>query len=633
MKSYDDRMQSILRKTNKQKKKNTLISLCTAAVCAAALLLILFVPYSTTPPSVRQYAGSEYYGLIQKLNEYTYDKPKYKNNFQALLAQFSAFDKASGELIFAPGRGDMNSAPVTDSGNMSGSFNENYEEVTDNQVEGVIEADIFKRSDKHIYHLYGNVLRVYSIAQDASVCVGEYDFPGLLGVREENKEDLYLYTKDMYLSRDCTTVTVRLGGSYGFKSTHKDVIVLVNLDVTDPANIRQTGHILFAGTNAQTRMVDGDILLTYNAGGYKNTIDFADESTFVPQYGWVDDLQYIPMEDIVLPDSVDNGQYTVVCKLDGKTLESKGIKALLSYSQNVYVSADKIFATHGYRDAVDEKFNGSYTNRSMTEITGISYAGENLEVLGAVKLPGIVKNQYSMDEFDGIFRVASSTFERKVYAYDTDRFTTGTTNYNANLYCIDLANWEIIGKVENFAPEGEEVTSVRFDGIHAYVCTAEVIELTDPVYFFDLSDPKNISYTDTGTIDGFSTSLIQFGNGNLLGIGYNDSRELKIEVYREGEGKVESVFSYERKASFSEEYKSYFIDRENQRIGLAIYDFDKGYSQSSKFLLLQFNGSKLNVMGEYEITDSFPQGSVRADIIDGWLYLLTSHLTVHPVEV
>ncbi len=641
MRSYDERMKSILHKTTEKKKRNTWITLGTAMACTAALLLILFVPYSTTPPSVRQYAGSEYYELIQKLNEYTYEKPRYKNNFQALIGQLTIQMKDySNGMLAVPGDA-MNGAPVQDDVGIPefipsdkgepNAGNGSYEEVTDNQVSGVIEADIFKRSDKYIYHLYGNMLRVYSIAQDASVCVGEYGFPNLIGVRHE-KEDLYLYTQDMFLSRDCTTVTVRMGGSYGSRGIFKDIIVFVNLDVTDPKNICETGRILFAGSNAQTRLVDGDILLTYNVGGYKNTINFADEKTFVPQYGWVDDLQYISMKDIVLPERADNGQYTVVCKLDGKTLESKGIKALLSYSQNVYVSADKIFVTHGYSQDVDESKYGVYTSKQLTEITGISYAGDALEVLGSICVEGRVKDQYSMDEYEGVFRVVSTNVERKV------EVSIGSTHYypattNVSLYCIDLTRWEAIGKVEAFAPQGEELTSARFDGVHAYVCTAKVIQLTDPVYFFDLSDPKHITYTDTGTIDGYSTSLIQFGNGNLVGIGYNDSRELKIEVYREGNGKVQSVYSYERCASFSQEYKSYFIDREKQLIGLAIRDFDKVYDQSHKYLLLHFDGYELRVLGEYEITDSFPSGSVRADIIDGWLYLLTSYLTVYPVEV
>ena len=80
----------------------------------------------------------------------------------------------------------------------------------------------------------------------------------------------------------------------------------------------------------------------------------------------------------------------------------------------------------------------------------------------------------------------------------------------------------------------------RFDGTDAYVCTA--VQLTDPVFFFDLSDMDNITYKETGTIEGFSTSLVNFGNGYLLGIGTgNVWGSLKIEIYEESATGVVSV--------------------------------------------------------------------------------------------
>ena len=102
----------------------------------------------------------------------------------------------------------------------------------------------------------------------------------------------------------------------------------------------------------------------------------------------------------------------------------------------------------------------------------------------------------------------------------------------------------MVAKVERFAPKGETVRSVRFDGDYAYVCTA--IQLTDPVFFFDLSDLSNITYKDTGTISGFSTSLVDLGDGFLMGIGVGSlSTTLKVEIYVEGEQGVESYCSYE----------------------------------------------------------------------------------------
>ena len=176
---------------------------------------------------------------------------------------------------------------------------------------------------------------------------------------------------------------------------------------------------------------------------------------------------------------------------------------------------------------------------------------------------------------------------------------------------------EVIG----FAPDGEDAQSVRFDGTNAYVCTAEVITFKDPVYFFDLSDLRNITWTDTGTIDGYSTSLIQFGGDYLVGIGFGDRGFLKIEAYAQEEDQVIALAAYEQKASYSSAYKSYFIDRQRQLIGLAMMDAD---SRISRYVLLHFDGyafHEICVQGIEMRNYAF----VRAFMADGWLYVLTDH--------
>ena len=95
--------------------------------------------------------------------------------------------------------------------------------------------------------------------------------------------------------------------------------------------------------------------------------------------------------------------------------------------------------------------------------------------------------------------------------------------------------------------------------------------MSDPVFFFDLSDVKNITYKETGTIEGYSSSLVNFGDGYLLGIGVVNWSDFKVEVYEEKEDNVKSVCAYElNSADYSLDYKAYYIDRENQLVGLGI---------------------------------------------------------------
>ena len=195
--------------------------------------------------------------------------------------------------------------------------------------------------------------------------------------------------------------------------------------------------------------------------------------------------------------------------------------------------------------------------------------------------------------------------------------TRGGTN--ASLYCIDLTSFEVIASVIDFAPPGEEIRSVRFDGEAAYVCTS--IQLSDPVFFFDLSDLANISYKDTGTIDGFSTSLINIGNGFLLGIGRGDGwATLKVEVYEETADTVRSVCSYENtEAICSEEYKSYYVDRKNQLFGFGAVEYNYSADTAFRYILLHFDGYEL-----LELVNVPLKGdplNMRGVYIDGYMYI------------
>ena len=617
MKTFDDRKKSVeayITKIKRKRRRTAVMITCLLLV----LSLVLFVPYNSMEPSVSRYADSEYYGVIQNINTMRFQKPKYKNNFHAMigfLAHWGAKSATGADGMLENNNLGIQMAPGAAPDGFKG---EEYVEVTDNQVDGVTEADIFKRSDKYVYYLSGDTLSVYTIAQADSQLAGCFQLISDVGTKNFNN-------MEMYLSTDCRTVTILANTYYrnnesGDRYTFKAMTVVINLDVSDPANIMETARMYFEGDMLSSRVVDGDLLLSYNYGFIAGNADFDDPSTFVPQYGTPGDMICIPGENIVCPENVTDARYTVVCKLDGDTLEVLDATALLGYSEDLYVSSDTIFATRSYSDRNDHFLDNGYTRTAMTEITGISYGGDSLEVLGSICLEGTVKDQYSMDQYEGILRVVTSTSVSNVRetAYgESISMMPSPAERNVNLYCIDLAQWKVAAEVIAFAPAGEDAQSVRFDGVHAYVCTAEVITLTDPVYFFDLSDLQNITWTDTGVIDGYSTSLIQLGDGYLLGVGFGSGRKMKIEVYQEVDGKVISVCAYERDADFSVNYKSYLVDRENSLFGLAAHN----WHTELEFILLHFDGVSLLELERFEVPGG-EMSSNRAFIADGWLYVL-----------
>ncbi len=594
----------------RSKKRGWVVSLVAACVCMAIAGsgLWLFMPFSVTPPDVSKYSGSEYYPIIEKLNELTFEKPKYKNNAQKLK---SGVDQAVNSAYKYAGGFDA--APEMADG-INGASGSAYREITDNQVEGIIEADRIKRSDTHIYYLDDQrVLRVYAIDKENSREVGSYAL-------YEDADDADLNQWEFYLSEDCRTVTV-ITQCYRIingKRTH--CVNLISLDVGDPADIYVRGKFEITGNYMSSRMTNGSILLLTEFVIDKGNLDFGDETTFLPQINNGDGFGAVPADGIVLPDSLNNSRYTVVTELDEKTLAPKGTAAYLSYSDDVYVSENHVFLTRVFAAASDND-DGTVTRNSMTEISALAYGGEGFEIKGSALVRGYVKDQWSMDEYEGVLRVVvttNATTIKETY-YDNmtvsaDILQTATGSSNASLYCIDLSSFEIVASVDDFAPPREEVQSVRFDGDIAYVCTS--IERSDPVYFFDLSDLGNITYKDTGTIEGFSTSLINMGDGYLLGIGVGGAWDsFKVEVYEETADGVRSVCAYElNDAGYSEEYKSYYIDRENKLVGMGIV-----HNGECRYILLYFDGYELEALADVPLGGDLD--AMRGVYIDGYMYM------------
>ena len=601
MKTYKERTQDILVRAESQKKQRLRNRLLAAgALCMSAVLaftLVLFVPYGTAMPSLSAYRDSEYYPLMQKINELTYTPSPYKNNFQKW---FSGLFKAA-----AP-EGDAGA------GNEYGPAENGYAEVTDNQEKGVIEADLFKRTQTHVFYLdvaaAAPVLRVYAIAGEETEAVASYT----LTAGENASFGGYTGRAELYLSADGRRVSI-LSPVWRDKSVYTAVI---GVDVSDPLHPAEIGRTYLSGNYLTSRMVGGDILLI-NTLYIPKDPDFADQSQYLPQVGDESGMQSLPMQDILLPENANAARYTVVCRVDGADYAPEQTFACFSYSETAYVSQENIFLTHGYTATVQE--GDEVTRTATTDISCLAYADGGLSLRGTATVKGSVKDQYSMDEENGILRVATSLNTNiTASAGDGENMTDFISRRNAAVYCVRLSDFTIAGALESFAPAGEEVTAARFDGDLAYICTANIAAFTDPVYIIDLSDPADIAYKDTGIIAGFSSSLRRFKDGTLLGIGYGElSSVLKIEIYAETADSVESVACYaQENCRFSEQYKAYFIDADEGLIGLQLIDYYKG---TAEYLLLRFDGYSLNVLSRTDIGGE--PDYARATLIDGFFYI------------
>lgn len=597
-------------------------SLANIVAIAACFLLIIslslymFIPFNTSGPDVSEYSDSEYYPLIATIANYRYRPSSYKNNFQRLINSFKKFDLGPTKDAAAE-----NAAPGDAMGSDKGN---GYVEVTDNQVDGVIEADLIKRTETHLFRLgynnKGSKLTVYTIDKENSEKVAEFtlpDFEASIGNYSE-----------MYLSTDGKTITVI--HKYYDKS-YNSKVGIISVDVSDVNDIKTKKQITIDGSYSSSRMVDGKLLLISEYAVTARNIDYANPESYVPTITENGVKECIKFKDIIYPEKLTNLRYSVVALMNENDLELLGTNALLSFNGVIYVSGENVYVTRGYTKAekIIDRENSQF-NVQMTDIVVLKYSDGTLENKGTLSVEGSIKDQYSMDEYEGHLRVVTSTSKVAVeiqsgnsdLAESTSSMSINDVRRSASLTVFNLESFEKIAEVKDFAPEGEEAASVRFDGDTAYVCTAVVVTFTDPVFFFDLSDYSNITYTDTGVIEGYSTSLIQLGDGILLGIGVEDRNLNKVEVYEELNGEVVSIDKYLFEGFYSTNYKSYLVNRDNDMFGFAIEslvyeDLERCYDT---YLLLVFNGYELVEVIKVKF-DFYYAENVRAFIDDGYLYI------------
>jgi len=133
--------------------------------------------------------------------------------------------------------------------------------------------------------------------------------------------------------------------------------------------------------------------------------------------------------------------------------------------------------------------------------------GVKVNYSGSADIDGHVLNQFSMDEFDGHLRVATSVGHVPspgVHSVVTVLDATG-------------AGLTQSGKVDNIAPT-EDIRSVRFVEDRGYLVT---FKKTDPLFTVDLSNPKAPRIQGELKIPGFSTYMHPVGKNHLLAIGFD----------------------------------------------------------------------------------------------------------------
>ncbi|TDV42674.1 beta-propeller domain-containing protein [Actinophytocola oryzae] len=166
--------------------------------------------------------------------------------------------------------------------------------------------------------------------------------------------------------------------------------------------------------------------------------------------------------------------------------------------RSLYVADDHF--THG---TVEGPLEGERTELYQFDISG---PGKPVHVASG-GVDGSLLNQYSLSEYEGNLRVATTTSGRS----GSQSMITVLTRKGDQLTRV--------GQVGGLGL-GERIYAVRYFGDIGYVVT---FRQTDPLYTVDLSDPAAPKVTGELKITGYSAYLHPAGDGRLIGVGQEAS--------------------------------------------------------------------------------------------------------------
>ena len=407
---------------------------------------------------------------------------------------------------------------------------------TNNQVQGVDEADIVKHDGKYVYFAVNGALRIASINP-----------PKLLSATSIQGQ-----VKELLVEGDRAVVYAAQGGNGGNRCTYgydcqfggdgsRTIVTVFDLSA------RQTPKAI------RTLEFSGSLIAARRIGNTIHTV-VADGDRQGPRYStWPGDLEECGVREATvkkrlkqlgeanerllrdsnprdgLPTIVDRGNRQTLCQNLTRTPISDGNAfttiASFDLTQNesvpvtttiqsrpgaVFVSEEALYLSVTHQKPAQAKgwygFYGQIDEVSDIHKFRVGSRPEATAYVGSGVVPGHVLNQFSMDEWYGYLRIA------------TTRGRVPSPNVESQVSIFATApNGNLIrtGAVEHIAP-GEDIRSVRFDNERGYVVT---FKKTDPLFVLDLRRPHHPAVLGELKIPGFSTYMHRIDPNHLLSIG------------------------------------------------------------------------------------------------------------------
>lgn len=478
------------------KSLNSILPIMLAAVFAVAIILLLVFAPSNGNINITEENKFQTFDSLKDMESFIKDHQANARNW------FGGF---GGPI--KSGVGVMESSTAgSDSSSGSGA---NDFSTTNIQVSGVDEADIIKNDGKYIYTVSGDKISIINAypADNMEILSEIENLNGNIVEILINENQLIIFSND-YSSADNFEKEVCRGCDLP-KNYREQRSLIYIYDISDKENPELEDEISVTGNYFDSRMINDYVYIITNHYIYDKPI--------LPSILEKGELRVIEPNDIYYQDINDfNFQYTIVLAIDLKDASTTEKVMLTGSTQNLYVSQNNIYTVSPQRAIWSSPESGErpiIVEEAKTLVNKISIDELDIEFTASGEVKGYILNQFSMDEFENNFRVATTS---------GNIWNEENPSQN-NVYVLD-EDLNTIGELEGLAP-GERIYSVRFMGERGYVVTFKKV---DPLFVIDLSGPTNPNVLGKLKIPGYSDYLHPYDENHIIGIG-KDTIEIKSQ--------------------------------------------------------------------------------------------------------
>jgi len=420
---------------------------------------------------------------------------------------------------------------------------------TNNQEANVDEPDIVKTDGKRIFTLGGGQLQAVTVSDGKPVIKGSLSLAQSegdmsLGYGSElllhGNRLLVIGTRYGYTAADAARpARARAKASSAMIAPTSGSAVILEVDVSDITAMKVTRTLSIDGRYVSGRAT-GDtarIVVTsppqpieiqpaesqadYEAKR-RAAIAAAPLSTFRPRVAFTRGGEtkvegMLPCSQIRHPRQFSGLDTTTVLTIDlDKGLPEVDTDAVLGAGDTVYASTTGLFvASQRYDERLDTMGRPSFSS-IRTQIHRFA-AGErgSTTYRASGSVPGYLLNQFSLSDYKGVLRVATTE--------EPASFGDARTESSSTLTVLDESDGKLvpIGRVGGLG-KGERIYAVRFVDDVGYVVTFRQI---DPLYTLDLANPRDPKVLGELKILGYSAYLHPVGEDTILGIGQDASEQ------------------------------------------------------------------------------------------------------------